>query len=320
MEIRLLRYFLAVVESGTVTEAAAELQMTQPALSRQITVLEKRLGLRLFQRAGARNVPTREGKEFVAAARRVLHAEADARQLAQILASGQLSSVSLAAPRTTLIDVVAPFIATFSDADPSPEVSEITIDADPARTLSEHDLLITTHSGAVSMRERSRPALPGTQRPPEAAVVREGEGSSSIRLARLPVWAYVPEEHHLAGHGEVSVAELAEEALVLPSQDFRARQVIAGALDVCGLWPKRVVEVYHGRVAQALSRAGRGVAVVSDDAYFGLVPLTITIPDEPLEVELHAVWRADHYARERLEELAVRLRAFCSARYGSTLE
>lgn len=294
MEIRLLRYFLAVVESGTVTEAAAGLQMTQPALSRQIATLERRLGLRLFQRVGARNVLTREGQEFVPAARTVLHAEANARQLAQTLASGQLSRVSLAAPRTTLIDVVAPFMATFTDADPSPEVSEIAIDADPARMLSEHDLLITTHSGQAG-------------------------GHGSMPLARLPVWAYVPEEHRLAGRGEVSIAELAEEPLILPSQDFRARQVIAGALEVAGLRPKDTVEVYHGRVAQALAQAGRGIAVVSDDAYFGLVPLTITFRDEPLRVALHAAWRADHYARETLERLALRLRAFCSARYGPTL-
>jgi DNA-binding transcriptional LysR family regulator len=54
MELRHLRAFVAIVEAGGVARAAARLNVSQPALSRQILALEGDLGLRLFDRIGRR--------------------------------------------------------------------------------------------------------------------------------------------------------------------------------------------------------------------------------------------------------------------------
>ena len=61
MEIRVLRYFLAVAREGSVIRAAHFLHVTQPTLSRQLCDLEEELGQKLFDRSGHRMSLTPEG-------------------------------------------------------------------------------------------------------------------------------------------------------------------------------------------------------------------------------------------------------------------
>lgn len=61
MELRTLRYFLAVVQEGNITNAAKRLHVTQPTLSRQLADLEKELGRQLYARGHAGIVPTEYG-------------------------------------------------------------------------------------------------------------------------------------------------------------------------------------------------------------------------------------------------------------------
>jgi DNA-binding transcriptional LysR family regulator len=72
MELRHLRYFVAVVEAGSVSRAAARLRLTQPALSRQIRDLEAGLGVRLFDRIGRRMELTAEGEDLLRRSRDLL--------------------------------------------------------------------------------------------------------------------------------------------------------------------------------------------------------------------------------------------------------
>ena len=61
MDLRHARTFVAVAELGTVSKAAQQLRIAQPALSRQINHLERELGLKLFDRVGRRLMMTGEG-------------------------------------------------------------------------------------------------------------------------------------------------------------------------------------------------------------------------------------------------------------------
>ena len=61
MEIRVLRYFLAVVQEESMTKAAELLHLTQPTLSRQIAQMEEEMGVRLFDRSSRKLVLTDEG-------------------------------------------------------------------------------------------------------------------------------------------------------------------------------------------------------------------------------------------------------------------
>lgn len=61
MELRVLRYFLAVAREENITKAAALLHITQPTLSRQLMQLEEELGVKLFRRSQYRIILTDEG-------------------------------------------------------------------------------------------------------------------------------------------------------------------------------------------------------------------------------------------------------------------
>ncbi len=67
-----LQVFMAVVEAGSYTAAARRLHLTQPAVSRQMRLLEERLGVRLFRRVGRRSLPSHAGERLVETARQVL--------------------------------------------------------------------------------------------------------------------------------------------------------------------------------------------------------------------------------------------------------
>jgi DNA-binding transcriptional LysR family regulator len=67
-----LQVFVAVVEEGSFTAAARRLHLTQPAVSRQVRLLQEHLGVRLFQRVGRRMVPTHAAERLVEMARQVL--------------------------------------------------------------------------------------------------------------------------------------------------------------------------------------------------------------------------------------------------------
>ncbi|HEX6975021.1 MAG TPA: LysR family transcriptional regulator [Vicinamibacterales bacterium] len=86
IDIRHLHMVVAVAASGSVTRAAAELHLTQSAISHQLRGVEERLGTSLFLRVGKRMVLTAAGERMLATARRVLEdvatAEADVRRLA----------------------------------------------------------------------------------------------------------------------------------------------------------------------------------------------------------------------------------------------
>ena len=290
MELRHLRYFVATVEAGTVSAAAVRLHVTQPGLSRQLRQLELSLGVELFERAGGRLTASRTGKALLPLAQDLL-ARADAFQVAATMhAHGRLDRLTIGAPTVTLTDVVSPFIATLEPEDPTADV----LGADglsPVETLLRGaDLAIGTVRPQAPYRSRA--------------------------LAVLPVWAYVPPGHRWAGRRRVTLAELLEEALIGLPATFTARQALEAAVAEAGATYTSMVEAANGTVAQALAAAGRGVAVASDDARFGLEPLAVDLGGRSLCIRLYAVWDSRHPATSTLEAFARRLGGFVVQRYG----
>ncbi|KAA5838302.1 LysR family transcriptional regulator [Saccharopolyspora hirsuta] len=99
MDLRLVEYFVAVVDHGSVTKAAQALYIAQPSLSQAIRSLERQLGVQLFHRTGRQLVLTPDGEAFAAPARRILRDVERARSAAhevRALGSGQLDIAALA--------------------------------------------------------------------------------------------------------------------------------------------------------------------------------------------------------------------------------
>ncbi|HEX7538549.1 MAG TPA: LysR family transcriptional regulator [Dermatophilaceae bacterium] len=290
MELRHVRYFLAVVDAGSVTAASPLVHVTQPSLSRQLRLFERGLGLTLFTRTGGRLVLSAAGRQFVPVARDLAHVADAAAEAAATLAAGRLQHINIAAPGTTFTDVLAPFLATLHPDDPLPAVSE-----EPPQLI--YDALQAGADLAIS-----------TERPPA--------GLASQRLAVLPVWAYVPPGHRWAGRASVTVADLVNERLLLLTGDYSPRRVLDHWVDQAGLSYSSMLEFGTPQVAQAVAAAGRGIAIVSDDARFGLLPLDILSPGGALHIRLYAAWDGEHHAATAIRALASRLSDYCVQRYG----
>ncbi|MDQ0381892.1 LysR family transcriptional regulator [Amycolatopsis thermophila] len=291
MELRTLRYFVAVADSGSVSAAAQTVHVTQPALSRQIRQLERELQVTLFTRRGGRLELTAAGRQFVPVVRDLLRRAEDARSAAEAFAAGRLVHLTIAATTTTLTDVIAPFLATFGPDDPLPTVREV---GGP--------------EAALALLHRGADLAVVTQVPPPSWSTRA--------LAVLPLFAYVRADHPWAGRDTVDLAELAAQTLVVLDPSFRPRQLLQEALSDQGLAAAAYVECGNPQVAQALAAAGRGIAVVSDDPRFGLHGLRITTAACGPRIRLHAAWDPGHHAGPALAAIAARIRRFCADRYG----
>ncbi|TXR58134.1 LysR family transcriptional regulator [Quadrisphaera setariae] len=304
MELRTLGYFVATADAGTVSAAAERVHVTQPSLSRQLRGLERELGVALFERGQRRLELSSAGRALLPRARALLDDAEALRRAARVHARGALERVTVAAPTTTLTDVVSPFLTTLAPDDPVPSVRETDGASAQEALRAGADLVIVA----------GRPPRP----------------LASRALPPLPVWAYLPADHPWAGGDgvdgvrRVGLAALAEQPLVVLPTSHPARRVLDAALTTAGLDAPRLLEASNGTVAQALSAAGRGVAVVSDDPRFDLARVAVSLTgtgddddDDELRVLLHCAWDPRHPAAGVLAALATRISDFVLARYPS---
>ncbi|WP_260853495.1 LysR family transcriptional regulator [Kocuria palustris] len=282
-----------MAETGTVTAGAARLGIGQPAASRQIQQLERRLRVRLFDRDGPRMRLTAAGRQLLPRIRELLQDADDLLAGAADAAAGALQSVRIAAAGTTRDDVLAPWLAAWSPEAPLASVVEGPVD----------ELYPALRRGAdLAVAPLAPPA-----------------GLASIVVAELGLWAYAPPGHPWAGAGAVTVQELARADLLLLERSFHARRRLDAAFEADGLGVEPLAEVGSPVIAQALAASGRGICVLSDDPRFGLVPLGIRDErGEPVTIRLHAAWVAQHHAAAALESLAQDLRRFARRRYPSS--
>lgn len=290
MELRTLRYFVAIADTGSVTAAASVVHVTQPSLSRQIRQLERSLGITLFVRTDRAMRLSAAGRRFLPVARELLARADAAEDAAKLIASGRMDRVTIAAPGTTITDVIAPFLATFGPEDPMPSLWE--------------ELPVSVYAALP----RGADLMVGTTPPPG--------NLAGMPLANLPVWAYVSQDDEWASRRSVNLSDLARRNLLTLTSDFHPRRALDQAMMRTSTTPESIMEFATPQVAQALCAAGRGVAVLSDDPRFGLRPLTINTINGPLRISLYTAWEPQHHAAAMLADLSMRLRAFCAERYG----
>src|SRR5512142_2795607 len=95
MELRHLRYFVAVAENLNFTKAAAKLHLAQPSLTRQIHNLEEEIGVRLLNRSKNQVTLTEEGRSFLIDARRVLALASESVLAVQRLSRGETGQLNI---------------------------------------------------------------------------------------------------------------------------------------------------------------------------------------------------------------------------------
>ncbi len=290
MELRLLRYFLAVVDDGSVSRAAATVSIAQPSLSRQLRGLEAELGVTLFDRSQRSLRLAPAGEAFLPMARDLVTRADRAIATMAMLGEARTLPLTLVAPETTVADVIAPFVAAHGSELPAINVRE----ALPSAVFDE----VRVGSADVGVSSGAIPA---------ALVTRP--------VASFPIWAYVPEGHPWTRRERIRVSELVTEPLVVLGPSHGTRRLLDAAVASAGLHYVMAAETNVPQVAQALAAAGRGVAVVSDDRRYGLHGLVITTASGPLRIPLVAAWDPTHYATAAIELLVTSLAEYAARRY-----
>src|SRR5437868_2434165 len=122
MELRHLRYFVAVAEAENVSRAALKLHVSQPALSRQIRDLEEELGFNLLERSAKSVRLTEAGRVFLAESRAVLARVNDAVNAARQIAIGAHGELHVGYAPTLAVRILPPALRAFQSALPGVRV------------------------------------------------------------------------------------------------------------------------------------------------------------------------------------------------------
>jgi DNA-binding transcriptional LysR family regulator len=137
MELRHLRYFVAVAEELNFTKAAEKLRLAQPSLTRQIHNLEEELGVRLLNRSKSRVSLTDEGRSFYVDAQRLVAQSLESVQAVQRLSRGETGQLNLGYLSKSNFDLLPDTLAEFSRM--RPEIAVNLFDMSPAEQLRALD-------------------------------------------------------------------------------------------------------------------------------------------------------------------------------------
>ncbi|VVE17093.1 LysR family transcriptional regulator [Pandoraea morbifera] len=250
MDLRQLRYFVAVAEERHFGRAAQRLSMTQPPLSQQIRALEASLGAPLFVRTNRSVELTAVGRQLLPEVRRIL-ADADALPaLAQGLAHGEVGTLSLGFVSTADYGILPPLLREFGQRYPRVRLQ----------------LLEATSDVQVEALMDGRIDA-GLFIPPVPA--RYANELSYLPIVREPLMLALPAgpdgNADATASGEVvSLADYADEPLVIfPRRVAPAfHDIIMGCYATLGLTPRVGQEAIQMQTIVSLVSAGMGVALV----------------------------------------------------------
>ncbi|SFU81461.1 LysR family transcriptional regulator [Pseudoduganella namucuonensis] len=244
MEIRHLRYFIAVAEERNFTRAAQRLFIAQPPLSRQIQQLEEELGVALFEKGSRPLRLTEAGEFFQAHAQSVLDKMADLKTMTQRV--GKIDrTLSIGFVASTLYGLL-------------PEIVR--------RFRSQYDAVDVTFHELTTM-EQMRALKEGRIDVGFGRVKAEDPSIRRILLREERLIVALPLGHPLAMlERPLKLKELIAENLIVypksPRPSF-ADQVLAAFSDRA-LHPEKVMEVRELQIAIGMVAAGQGVSVVPD--------------------------------------------------------
>jgi DNA-binding transcriptional LysR family regulator len=242
MELRQLRYLVALADEQSFTRAAEREHIAQPALSQQIQKLERELGLPLVERTTRRVSITDAGNILVARARRVLTELESARQELDRVRGIQTGHVVVGAMNTMGPVDITRVIAEFHERHPRVELTVRETDSDALAEMLRVDALDLAF---LSVTER---------------VESHGLALQQILMEELVV--VLPKDHPLAGRDQIRMAELATADFISYLEGARLRELLVGAAREAGFEPQIVLESNQSRRIRRLVGRGLGVAIL----------------------------------------------------------
>ncbi len=247
MDLRQLEYFVRVAELGSFTRAAIELDVAQPALSRQVRLLEVELRQALLVRNGRGAVPTEAGKALLEHGRGILHQVQRAKDDLGRLRGGLSGRVAVGLPSSVARVLTVPLTRAFREAMPDAHLS-----------ISE-GLSAGLEAGLASGRL-------------DIAVLYNAQPSRELHVEPLLeaelllVRVRPPGLHEDPPPGAIPLAEVADLPLIIPPRPNALRMHVESALAAVGKRPQVALEIDGVQAILDLVRDGAGCAVLSRNA------------------------------------------------------
>jgi len=277
MELRHLRYFVAVAEALSFTKAAAKLRLAQPSLTRQVRNLEDEIGVLLLNRAKNRITLTGEGERFLFDAKKLLAMCAESIATVQRMHRGESAHLNIGYVANIHYGLLPATLGAFRKLCPGTALNLFDM------TATEQFLALESHKidlGFVGL----PPAL-------------SGHDLLSVCVARDTVLVALPASHPLARKSKIKLADLAPLFFIGMSARTHpgVREWLLKACQNAG---------FTGRILQEADSEATAIRFVADGLGVALMPEQITgLPHEgvefrplspPLNRESTIAWRADN--------------------------
>jgi len=240
MDERRLRYFLAVVDEGSVTRAAVRLRVAQPSLSQALRALESELGVQLFHRVGRGLRLSTAGEALIGPARRIQRAIDEARYAISGVLELTTGTLELAALATLAVDPMAGMIGRFRALHPGVEVR--VLESESADQVSAQVREGTSELGAAHL-PLSRDEL-----------IARPLGKQELQFVLPPD---TPADERPLG-----ASELARIPLVVSPPGTSTRMLLDQALAAVGVTPQIAVQTAAREAIVPLVLAGAGAALL----------------------------------------------------------
>ncbi len=276
MDLQQLRYFQFVARLEYMRQAAEELAIAQPALSRAIARLETELGVPLFNRVGRQLQLNQFGRVYLECVERIFNElEAGQREIND-LAGPETGQVGLAMLHTIGAQLLPELISVYRQQHPN---VKFRLFQNGSRTMpsqlarSDIDLCITSH-------------LP------------EHQGLGWIELMTEEIFLAVPSGHRLASRSRIRLREVATEAFVSLKSGYSLREQTDQLCRQVGFEPKVAFEGDEVTVVRGLVAKGLGVGLIPALAWRcidDLVPVKLRIIEPQCQRTIRVAWREDHY-------------------------
>lgn len=278
MELRQIRYFIAVAEHLSYSKAARELHISVSPLSRQIRQLEEEFGVRLFVRDRRRVELTDAGKQFLLDAQALVSQTAQISDRLRQAKSGEAGVVRIGVG-LHLGDKVGTVVAEHAKKYPAVDIQCKGIFS----TLQNTALL----DGTIDI---------GFLRPPVDAARLKSEFLYEERLIAL-----MGRTNPLAKRRMVRIKDLADETLFLPDPSVGKglRDRTLELYTKAGVSPRissmTADPMSHGEVHKILLASNKGIFIIADEVStrveYGNATVAVPIDDPDAKIELHIAWR-----------------------------
>lgn len=280
MELRHLRYFVAVAERLSYRQAADRLHLSQPALSNQIRDLEEEIGVRLFDRNTRKVRLTEAGRVLLDEARLVLTRAQHAVVAAREAAAGRRGRLLVGNIAALSHGFLAPILEQFHAQLPDVDVTLLDL------TMAEQVPALESRQIQVGFSMGPCPPLP--------------PALQQVTLLRSPVRVMMGRAHRLAGLARVPLEDIAREVVLLISPDRKATRHHEQLRELFAPYQvafERVKYVDGFGALVTMLASGRDVTVVPELLVPSTVQEVVSRPidetGETVAPELRAIWRED---------------------------